>query len=544
MYGAGLIALVVFVFFGNLWRYGLWEPDEARYAEIAREMIESGNYIVPHLNYVAYVEKPPLLYWLTSISFGLLGLNEFAARVPVAVSALAGVLATLVFTIKTYGRRNAILAAAILTTFPLYSVLAQVLTTDMTLTALTTIASFAMFLHWKEGGRWCWFGYVAMALAVMTKGPVGAAIPILAMLAFLFWQRDFRGVLGRFHAISGFALVALICAPWFIVMTLREPGYFNFYFVGEHIRRALVPDYSHSEPIWFYVPVLVGGLAPWSLMVPILTWRGVSPDPARRFCLIAAIVIVAMFSASSGKLIPYVLPAVPFLAVLIADGIASCVWPTPGVLRPPDTRILVESGGLLILIGVGVEIAAALADRFRTPYALVARPAMLVVGALFIAWGVVATICFLRRRAELGLAAVVAAMACAFFAGTYMRIELEPLRSYADLSRTVAARSTTEPLLCYHRYVQSLAFYNHRRVMLVGSRTELDFGARRDPEMRTWFLGNDRELFDWWNRPGRKVVVLDADDLDRMKPRFGEYEIIASEGRKRAIIGSGSTASH
>ena len=544
MYVAALIALAIFVFFANLWRYGLWEPDEARYAEIAREMIESGNYTVPHLNYVAYVEKPPLLYWLTALSYGVFGLNEFAARIPVAMSALAGMLATFFFTLKTYGRRHAILAGAILATMPLYALLAQVLTTDMTLTALTTIASFAMFLHWREGGRWCWIGYLAIALGVLTKGPVGAALPVIAMVGFLAWQRELRGATGRFHVIVGGLIVIAVCAPWFVVMTLREPGYFDFYFIGEHLRRALVPDYSHTESFYFYLPVLVAGLLPWSLMVPILTWRGAPQNPARRFCLIAAMLIVAIFSASSGKLIPYILPALPFLAVLIADGIATCLWPSTGTLRPPDTRILVESGALLILIGIGIEGAAAMAPHFRTPYIMLARSTMFMVGISFVFWGVIASICFVQRRATLGIAAVIAAMAFGFFAGTFVRIEVEPLRSYADLSRAVAARTSDAPLLCYHRYVQGLAFYNRRRVMLVGSRTELDFGARRDPEMHTWFLKNDEQLYDWWNAPGRKVIVLDADDLDRMKPRLGDFELVASEGRKRAIIGGGSAASH
>ncbi len=540
---AALFALAAFVFFVNLWRYGLWEPDEARYAEIAREMIENRDYIVPHLNYLAYVEKPPLLYWMTTLSFHAFGINEFAARVPVALSALIGVFATFFFTLRTYGRRHAILAGAILATMPLFSVMAQVLTTDMMLTCFTTIASFAMYLHWRDGGRWCWLGYVAMAMAVMTKGPVGAAIPIVAMAGFLIWQRELRGVLSRFHAIAGAAIVFAICAPWFVVMTIREPGYFDFYFIGEHLRRALVPDYSHTESFYFYLPVIVAGALPWSLMVPLLTWRGAPKNPARRFCLVATILIVAMFSASSAKLIPYVLPAFPFIAVLIADGIATCIWPEPGSLKPPDTRILVESGGLLILMGISAAVAAAIASHVRTPYVLAARPALFLIAAVFIAFGIVATMLFLRRRAQLGIAAVVAAMAAAFFAGTIARIELEPLRSYAALSRAVAARTSDARILCYHRYVQSLAFYNRRRVMLLGPRTELYFGSRLDPEADHWFFINDQQLDEWWQQPGSKVIVLDADDLERMKSHLGNFEVVASEGHKRAIINGGTATS-
>ena len=133
---AAVVALALAVCMFHLGSFGLWEPDEARYAEIAREMLQSGNLLVPHLNYVAYVEKPPLLYWLTTLSFWIFGVSEFAARLPVALSAVAGIIATYFFSLRAFGRRHAILAAAILATTPLYALMAQVLTTDMTLTAL------------------------------------------------------------------------------------------------------------------------------------------------------------------------------------------------------------------------------------------------------------------------------------------------------------------------------------------------------------------------------------------------------------------------
>ncbi len=193
-----LAAPIVFIvagliFFFHLGTYGLWEPDEARYAEIAREMLVLRDFIVPHLNYVAYVEKPPLLYWLTALSFRTFGIDEFAARMVPATSALIGVLATFIFADRVMGRRRAVMATAILATAPLYALMAQVLTTDMLLSALTTIAILAFYLHYEEGGRWCWIAYVAMALATLTKGPVGVALPALTMLVFLWWEGTLKG---------------------------------------------------------------------------------------------------------------------------------------------------------------------------------------------------------------------------------------------------------------------------------------------------------------------------------------------------------------
>src|SRR5262249_4625998 len=151
-------------------------------------------YLVPHLNYVIYAEKPPLLYWLTAFAFHLFGINEFAARFFVALFGVIGVAATAYFALRCFGRRHAILAGAILATTPLYAVTAQILTTDMILAVLITIANFALFLQWRDGGRWSWIGYPAIALGVLTKGPVALALPAASMLGFLAWQRDFRAI--------------------------------------------------------------------------------------------------------------------------------------------------------------------------------------------------------------------------------------------------------------------------------------------------------------------------------------------------------------
>ena len=502
-------------------------------------MLQGGNLLVPHLNYVAYIEKPPLLYWLTTLSFWIFGVSEFAARLPVALSAIAGIVATYFFALRAFGRRHALLSAAILTTTPLYALMAQVLTTDMTLTALVTIATFSFYLHWHEGGRWCWIAYVAMALAVMTKGPVGAAIPIVTMLIWLACLRQLRGAIAKFRAIPGLLLMLLIAAPWFVAISIREPGFADFYFIGEHLRRAFDSDYSHSEAFYFYIPVLAVGLLPWSLLVPFLTWREAPRNPARSFCVVAASVTVIAFSSSSAKLIPYILPAIPPIAALMADGLASCAWPAAdsrAARRPPDSRILIESGPMLALLGAGVIIAAIAAPQFRTPYVMTARPAMYAIGAILLAGGAVTTSMFMTRRTAAGLGAIVVTLAFALIAGGWVRLETESMRSYASLSRAIAADAPDADIICYHRYVQSLPFYNRKRVVLLGGRTELDFGSRLDPDAHEWFMNNDEQMFRRWEQPGRVVVVLDAGDLARMKERFGDFDVIAVEGKKRAIV--------
>ncbi|HEX4209177.1 MAG TPA: glycosyltransferase family 39 protein, partial [Candidatus Binataceae bacterium] len=220
-----VLGLACLLFFFHLGRYGLWEPDEARYAEIAREMLASGNYLVPHLNYVPYIEKPPLLYWSCALAMRLFGVNEFAARFINALSALIGVAAVFYFTLRAFDWRRALICGVVLATSGLYALMAQVLTTDMLLTATTEVALFAAYLHWSEGRRWRWLFYAAMGFGVLAKGPVAAALPILILLLFCWWEGDLRGTIARFRPISGLLLTIAIASPWFVAISIREPDF-------------------------------------------------------------------------------------------------------------------------------------------------------------------------------------------------------------------------------------------------------------------------------------------------------------------------------
>ena len=540
-------ALAAIVFFFRLGTYGLWEPDEARYAEIAREMLATHDFIVPHLNYVPYIEKPPLVYWLTALSMSMLRVDEFAARLPNALAALAGVIATYVFALRAFDRRRAILAAAVLATSGLYAVMAQVLTTDMLLAAAVTVALFAFYLHCREGGRWCWLVYAAAGIAVLAKGPVGAVIPLLAGAVFLWWERDLKGAIGRFHVFAGFVLIAAIALPWFAAITLREPGFFDFYFVGEHFRRFFEPSYSHGEPIYYYVPVVVAGMLPWTIVVPFLPWRSLAPNPARRFCIIASALIFALFSLASAKLIPYILPALPPIAVIIADAIAAfadgrtaAIGGATHELKAPDPRRLAAVGPILAIAGAGTIAAAINAYRFASPYPMIVHPALYLAGTTLVVGGFACFATFWNRRLAGGLAVFIATASATLMIGSYGRILAEPTRSYAQLAREIDRRAPAAVLICYPRYIQSLPFYCRRRVILVGAKTELAYGAAHAPDASQWFFTSRADLMRLWNQPRSTVLVIDRRALAPLRQSLGSYRVVASDSRKLAIMPIGA----
>jgi 4-amino-4-deoxy-L-arabinose transferase-like glycosyltransferase len=525
------------LFFFHLGAYGLWEPDEARYAEIAREMLASGNFIVPHLNYVPYIEKPPLLYWLTALSMKLWGVNEFGARFPTAAAALIGVLATYIFVRRAFDSRRAIMAAAILATSALYAVMAQVLTTDMLLTAIMTVATSAFFLQWREGGRWWWVFYVAMGLAVLTKGPVGAVIPIGVGVIFLWYEGELSGSFRRFHTVSGLLATAALTLPWFIAVTIREPGFFQFYIVGEHFRRFLQPGYSHHEAFYYYLPVIAGGFLPWSLIALFVPWRSLEPSSARRFCLIVTATILVLFSVASAKLVPYVLPAFPFMAALVADGLATFFSTSSAQPRQvADSRRLSLIGPPLLAAGLLVVIIALSANHLSSPYLALARPALYVSGVILIVAAVSLFACFREQRFELGMGLLFAFTTATLVTISYGRILTEPTRSYALLARQIERVAPNARLICYPRYIQSLPFYCRRRVILVGAPTELAYGAAHAVGSAQYFFSGRDELLRLWREPQFTVLIIDRGALAPIEDSLAPYDVIASDSKKLALI--------
>jgi 4-amino-4-deoxy-L-arabinose transferase-like glycosyltransferase len=545
--GVAVAALALVLFFFHLGTYGLWEPDEARYAEIAREMLASHNFIVPYLNYVPYVEKPPLLYWLTAGSMKLLGVNEFAARLVNAGAALISVLATYLFALSTFDYRRARLAGAILTTSVLYAVMAQVLTTDMLLTAAITIAMFAFFRQWRDGGRWWWLYYSAMGLAVLTKGPVGAVLPLIIAAIFLWYEGQWRGAISRFHLIAGLIIIAAMSLPWFVVIALREPGFFDFYFVGEHLRRFLEPHYSHGEPIYYYIPVFAGGFLPWSLAMLFIPWQSLKPNPVRRFCLIAAGTVFILFSSASAKLIPYILPVFPFAALATADGLMAFVEADESCFsraglgfhrntpRRADPRRLALMTMLLVVAGLAVLAATSSAGRFKSPYPIILQPVLYLSGATVVICAIICSAAFWTRRFEGGFALLVGGTAATLIIMSYGRIMAEPTRSYAVLARTIARLAPQARLICYPRYIESLPFYCRRRVILVGAKTELAFGAGHAADASGFFFTGQDDLLRLWKEPQASVLVIDRGALGRIQGLLGEYKVIASDSRKLAL---------
>jgi 4-amino-4-deoxy-L-arabinose transferase-like glycosyltransferase len=319
------------VWLGSLGWRALLSPDEGRYASIALEMLRSGDWLTPRLNGLLYFEKPPLQYWLSAGFFQLFGVNEFAARLWPGLAGLFTIVTTSIGARLLWGE-PAGHAAAIVTAGMAWVVAnSHFLSLDMGLTFFLTLALCGFLVSRKNpaspsvrrNGMWlCW---AAMAGATLSKGLVGLLIPGATLALYSLVTRRF-GFWRDMHWVSGAAIFLALAAPWFIAMSLAHPGFFDFFFIGEHFRRFLTDEAHRTGPVHYFVPFLIAGSLPWTTLV-LAKVDGREPDSGvesfqyRRLLWIWIAFVFVFFSVSRSKLPSYILPVFPAMALLIANGL-------------------------------------------------------------------------------------------------------------------------------------------------------------------------------------------------------------------------------
>jgi 4-amino-4-deoxy-L-arabinose transferase-like glycosyltransferase len=274
------------------------------------------------------------------------------------------------------------------------------------------------------------------------------------------------------------------------------------------------------------------------------------PNAARRFCLIAAATVFTLFSLASAKLVPYILPAFPFLAVVVADGLMTfaevdesratntILGLSRGNTRGADPQRLLFMATAIALAGAAVLAVAYDPARFKSPYLSILRPVLYVSGATVVICALICSVAFWKRRLEVGLALLVGGAAVTLMIISYGRIKIEPTRSYATLARNIERLAPAARLICYPRFIESLPFYCRRRVILVGAKTELTYGAEHGPDASGFFFTRRDDLVRLWDEPQDSVLVIDRGVAQQIQRLLGKYTVIASDSRKLALTRS------
>lgn len=546
------LALTVSLFLIGISSIPLFDPDEGRYAEIPREMVASGDYLVPRLNGVLYFEKPPLFYWLTAGSSRVLPSVEAAARSWSVISGLFGLALAFWLGRSVGGRGLGLLSAMVLGTSPLYVGLAHVSAPDMTLSALlgATLVCFWLARGAAEGRRrlLLWLAmFAAAALAVMCKGLIGLVIPGGAVLFFLVVSGEWA-VLRAVPWVRGIALFLAIAVPWHLAVSLREPSFAWFYFVHEHFLRYATPSAHRAAPWWLLPVALAVGLLPWSGLLPAAALHSRSSEGEERrlaqLCWTWAAWVVLFFSLSRSKLIPYVLPAALPLSVLAAMGLRAAIGRRGSRGTLAARAGWVASTAFLALLAFAVTWVARGGVPKVLPAGLLSPGVAVAAGA----GGLAALLAAVLGARGVRRAAVAAAFVAAW--ATFVSLALAApyygsLRSTRGAAEYLAPRlDAGASVVAFRTYPQSLSAYLGRLVDVVyfpldpdsgqDYRGEIGFGIeqlpeaerlRRFPSMerfrRRWtsdeplYLVTDGKGFGRWDRAdlGPERVVFRSEDL-------------------------------
>ena len=363
-----LIAFCGFLFLLGLQLIGLIGADEPRYAQVAREMLARHDWVTPVLYGSPWLEKPPLYYWLAMLSYKIAGgVSDTAARLPSAV--LSSLLVVFIYAWARRFRRGMELDAALITASSAIIVgFGRSASTDMPLTVMFSVAMLSWYGWYASGRRsWLLLFYFFSGLATLAKGPVAILLAAIILGVFAALRRDLRLLLRTLWPI-GIVLYLAVVAPWFIAVQHANPEFFRVFFLQHNLARFTSNLYHHREPFWFYVPVALVALAPWTvfavaaLVDAIRDWRfSIEQPPAqedlRTYLALWLLVPIVFFSLSHSKLPGYILPAIPAATILLADFI---LRREQQAAKPPMWQVLLHA----------LLSAAMLAAAFIVPFKL------------------------------------------------------------------------------------------------------------------------------------------------------------------------------
>ncbi len=478
------------MFFAGIGRLALIEPDEGRNAEVAREMLAKGNWIVPHFDGFAYLDKPPAYFWAVAASFKVAGLSEASARFPSALAALLTVFLAWFLARRMFGNSTGLYAGIILATSPLVVVFAREVIFDMTLTLFVTAA---MVCYWlREAGSeqrklLDILFFAAMGLATLTKGPVGFLLPLLSIAAY----EALRGKFARLKELNwGLGLVTFfaITLPWFVAVSVRHPDFPGYAFWQESLERFATPQSHRPGPIYYYLIIYLAGFLPWSFFLlyavfhRVRRWKELrdSQQASVLFLLSWVGVIFVFFSISKSKLPGYFLPAMVPLSILMGK-----VWQAPKAERNGRTPDWL-TGGFATLIALGIIVAAAPHfEHFLFPHGRLEKkmpadvlallgPTLLYTGVILGALGIIGRDLCARARGRSPTIIMFVLVACCFpliLIRCFHPLELfASAKSSRALARTILENPQRNlPIYGFYYFRTSLPFYLRRPVGLVSS---------------------------------------------------------------------------
>ena len=536
----GKILLLVIIYgllwFGTLNYRHLIPSDEGRYAEIAREMLVTGDWVTPRYNGYKYFEKPPLQAWATATAFQVFGIGDWQARLWTALTGFITILFIGFTGARIYNARAGWLAALVLASSPIWIMSGHFNSLDMGLSSFLVAALCSLLLaqtahHANSRRNWMWACWVFMALATLSKGVIGAAIPAMVFIAYSLSTWDWK-IWTRLRLFSGTILFLVITAPWFILVAQRNPEFLEFFFVHEHLQRFTQDAHSRTGPIYYFVPLLLVGILPWALQIPGAIARAWT-ERRREFSpswLLACwfIVIFAFFSMSRSKLPGYIIPIFPALALLIGSRLDHLL----GLTNTMATPWKLQTIGFAIFGCVGFFFLDAVGKQ--------ARPDEIEAYAQYTYWVIAALIALITFSAYAawlskrnGIQSIVS-FACGFFLCTIIagtgHESLGRAVSGIDLVERVKG-SIPEKINFYSVRLldHTVPFYLGKTMIMVESPDELAFGVNQEPEL--WMPTLDAFIARW-KEDQTAYALMVPEQFDALKAQNFPMQEVDRDSRR------------
>jgi 4-amino-4-deoxy-L-arabinose transferase-like glycosyltransferase len=551
----------------------LMDDVDAVQAQIARNMLDSGDWVTARLDGVAYLEKSPLKYWMIATSYMVFGVHDWAARIPVALGSVLLCWVTAQFGAWAFGRRTGLYAGLVMATSIGLFLFTRILIPDVILTLTIAIALWGLMRSLEDTevhAKWWAMGmWAAMGTGLLLKGLIAAAFPVAVGMIYVSVTRQW-GKWRRLRPFTGIALLLAIAAPWHVLATLRNPPYFDFtmhsekgsyrgffwfYFMNEHVLRFLnlrYPRDYNTVPQWLFWAFHLLWFFPWSFYAPAafpLSYRGGDrASRTRLLCVCWAGFILTFFTFSTTQEY-YSMPCYPALALLLGCAMASAsgwlrtgtkmvamlatlalaaivaiLWMVRGMAAPGDIASALSSNPDVYTLSLGHML-----DLTLSSFAYLRVP-LAVAGAAFVVGAVAAW-----RAKKTAIAGFTVMLVLFFHAARLALVVFDPYLASRALAEALVAGPPGKLIVDDQYYTFSSVFFyaNTRAYLLNGRVNNLDYGSYAPDAPKDVFIGDD-DFRRMWNSGERYYLVVEAPKVARLKQLAGEslFHVKQSSGGK------------
>ncbi|MCX5807516.1 MAG: glycosyltransferase family 39 protein [Proteobacteria bacterium] len=531
-----LILLAYIFLFHGIGDYSLKEPDEGRYAEIPREMIELNDYLVPHLNYVRYFEKPPLFYWAVAASFKCFGINEWAFRFPNAFSAFLCVTALYIFIRRWINSETAFISSIILmSSFGFFS-MSRVATIDMFFSMWLFLSILFFYGYYRENKSFFIYSfYAVLGMATLAKGFVPIMLVAVTIIIFLLTERKIS-FLKKLKLAKGAAIYCLIVFPWFLTISLKEKEFFYFFVIDQHILRFLTSKHKRTGSIFYFFPVLFGGMFPWSLFIPrsiMQLWN----KSELRLLIIWSCVVFIFFSISKSKLPPYILPIFPSLSILIGYLFYE-QW------HQPDKKSIEAFSYIIVFLLFAVASMLGISGTLNEWVKEISSEAIIILNGLkgfLIAVLVISIIpaclfCFRKFNRFSFMFYTLFIFSFLFVFALLLHLNtIDMLNTTKTIANSINEKKDNyDYIINYASYDQTLPFYTKKRIIIASYKGELEMGSKYN-DAKKYFI--DEDTFINLYKTDKKIFcILKEKRLNRLKEKIPDKILIINCHNERCLI--------